>query len=109
MHDRWTHLELDNSKFRMKPRPRTYTKRISSTQGRRDFVAGALGRPLNHDEHVHHMDLNHGNDSLDNLTVLSADEHKGAHSKYVARLGGSPAYPSVADEIMRIVALDITR
>ena len=39
-----------------------------------------LGRELNKDEEVHHIDGNHSNNNLDNLMVLSRAEHMSIHA-----------------------------
>lgn len=38
-----------------------------------------LGRPLNTNEVVHHIDFNPKNNSLDNLLVISRDKHNSLH------------------------------
>ena len=40
-----------------------------------------VGRPLRSDEHVHHIDEDKSNNSEHNLVVLTAAEHRRAHSK----------------------------
>ena len=46
----------------------------------RYLMEQALGRPLLEDEHVHHIDEDRTNNALDNLEVLSVDQHKEKHS-----------------------------
>lgn len=40
-----------------------------------------LGRPLNEDEHIHHIDGDKLNNSLENLQVISRSEHTRIHNK----------------------------
>lgn len=54
----------------------------SSTQYARYLMAVHLGRFLNDDEHIDHIDNDKTNDSLDNLQILSlADNNMKAHKK----------------------------
>ncbi len=45
------------------------------------IMADHLGRPLAQGEHVHHRDLNPGNNALSNLQVLSPSAHTKLHAE----------------------------
>jgi hypothetical protein len=47
----------------------------------RYLMTTLLGRELSNDEHVHHRDENKKNNSLDNLVLLSKEEHLALHRK----------------------------
>lgn len=44
------------------------------------LLAAALGRMLLPSDHVHHLDLDESNDSIENLVVLTMAEHMRVHS-----------------------------
>ena len=46
----------------------------------RIMVEHEIGRELSSEEHVHHIDGNHKNDSLSNLSVVSRSEHQQIHA-----------------------------
>ena len=46
----------------------------------RVLMENKLGRSLSKDEHVHHLDHDATNDSLENLAVLTASEHGRLHN-----------------------------
>ncbi len=56
-------------------------KRVTKA-GYRDILKSVMGRPLTKEEHVHHVNLDHYDDALDNLWVCSASNHKHAHASY---------------------------
>lgn len=43
------------------------------------IMAEAIGRPLETDEHVHHIDGNKSNNALDNLELMTNAEHQKLH------------------------------
>jgi hypothetical protein len=79
-----------------------------TTQSRREFVAGALGRRLKNWEHIHHIDGNHSNDGLDNLVVIPRGTHQQIHRAESPAFGPEKIYLSVALEMLHIAALDIS-
>jgi uncharacterized protein YlaI len=42
-----------------------------------------LGRPLKHEEWVHHKDGNTLNNKIDNLIIISQEEHKRLHNTVI--------------------------
>ncbi len=50
-------------------------------------VQQAIGRALKTSEHVHHLDGNKSNNSLENLQLLTASEHMSLTGKELARKG----------------------
>lgn len=53
-----------------------------SKPGYREILESVMGRPLTKEEHVHHVNLDHYDDALDNLWVCKASNHKHAHASY---------------------------
>lgn len=47
----------------------------------REIMSCHLGRPLKNNEHIHHIDGNPRNNSIDNLLVCSPTEHAKIHAK----------------------------
>lgn len=63
------------------------------------LAAGLVGRWLEHDEEVHHIDLDPTNNSLGNLVVLTRSQHRYVH--WQIRKGSAPraALASVMEEV----------
>lgn len=47
----------------------------------RQVMEKHLGRKLSYDEVVHHIDLDHKNNELSNLKIMSRSEHTALHRK----------------------------
>lgn len=45
------------------------------------FMEEKIGRKLKKDEHIHHIDGNSLNDSINNLKIISPGEHNNIHDK----------------------------
>ena len=50
--------------------------------GYRGIVEAAIGRPLTKDEHIHHVNCDHYDDTLENLWVCKHANHRYAHASY---------------------------
>ena len=48
----------------------------------REIVEAAIGRPLTKEEHIHHVNCDHYDDTLNNLWVCNSANHKHAHASY---------------------------
>jgi hypothetical protein len=55
-------------------------QRVAGKKLYRRLVEIKLGRKLEPDEEVHHIDGNHQNNRMDNLAVLTASEHAKVHA-----------------------------
>ena len=86
------------------------------TTKRRLLVSELIGRPLRRWEVVHHVDGNHDNDNIMNLSIVTLSQHQRLHEILERRL--APNHPlsqemrklphRVSDLIMRRIALDIS-
>lgn len=50
--------------------------------GYREILESVMGRPLTKEEHVHHVNLDHYDDTLENLWLCNSSNHKHAHASY---------------------------
>ena len=83
---------------------------------RRWFVSELLGRPLKPNEEIHHLDGNHNNDDILNLSIVSPSQHAKLHQILERHL--APNHPlsqevrkipyKLSDLIMHRIALDIS-
>ena len=86
--------------FKRGPKPKPVTKkgyRYVWLDGRcrevhRVKIEKKLGRKLSRSEHVHHRNENRGDNSDDNLQLMSASEHSKLHGNKVRFWEQSPAY-----------------
>jgi hypothetical protein len=73
------------------------------------IVARSLGRCLEPAEEVHHLDGDKGNNSLENLELLSKSEHAARHSSDVMRLLRRIAELEAENEALRGVSDDTSQ
>lgn len=58
---------------------RIFRLRFPEKRVHRYVVEKAIGRKLTHDEHIHHINMDHTDNSVENLALLTNREHQLAH------------------------------
>ena len=48
----------------------------------RKIIENAIGRKLTKDEHIHHINKNHKDNRIENLIIVTPQEHRKLHRKY---------------------------
>lgn len=48
----------------------------------RKVMENVIGRKLKKEEHIHHINKNHKDNRIENLMIVSAEEHREIHRKY---------------------------
>jgi hypothetical protein len=108
---KWSRLSKPKSKFRKIKIPK-WVKLRSTKQGSflktdkdyRDMIEKYIGRLLNDDERVHHIDCDHFNNDLSNLCVLSRTHHREVHGLLNAGILTKDSLKSNLDELKADVA-----
>lgn len=66
-------------------RPDGYLRDTNDVYIHRKVMESHLGRPLRTEEHIHHIDGNPANNSIENLQILSNSKHRKTHAKTAKR------------------------